>query len=124
MKPLKNIKDARLLLSRLISGFQTGLISSADAKALTYMLVSYLSITRDNGIEDRLEKLEAHVQEQHAEEIRCMLNRKNLEIARRLHYENGYKPFPESWTKKFIGESREKAKWWRLQIQKEVKKLV
>ena len=55
---VSSIKDARRLLSRLISQLQQGTVLSRDAKDLTYLLSIYVQITRESDLEERLEALE------------------------------------------------------------------
>jgi hypothetical protein len=57
-RPIRTANDARRMLSRLIHGFQLGQIDSADAKTLTYMLISYATILRDSDFEERLREIE------------------------------------------------------------------
>lgn len=59
-KPIRisRIKDAKRLLSRLIFEFQKGTINGRDAKDLTYLLISYVTICKAIDFEERLIKLE------------------------------------------------------------------
>jgi hypothetical protein len=55
---LTNIRGARRLLSRLITGFINKDVEGPDAKCLTYLLSTYVNITRDDDFEKRLQALE------------------------------------------------------------------
>jgi hypothetical protein len=57
-KRVKNVEDAKNLLSRLISLFCKGQISGRDAKDLCYLLSQYVAITKDVDFEERLIALE------------------------------------------------------------------
>lgn len=59
-KPVKirHLKDAKRLLSKLITEFQKGTIKSREAKDLCYLVISYVQIAKDVDIEDRLKVLE------------------------------------------------------------------
>jgi hypothetical protein len=54
----KNIKDAKRILSKLISAFIKGEIEDQRAKTLCYLLNSFVMIVRDNDFETRLQLLE------------------------------------------------------------------
>lgn len=58
---VKNINDARRLLSRLIYQLQVEQIEGRQAKDLTYLLISYVSITRDSDLEQRLAAIEEKI---------------------------------------------------------------
>lgn len=58
---ISSVRDARRLLARLIREFQTGRVEDRWAKTLTYLVVSYVSVTRDSEIEERLQRLEEHL---------------------------------------------------------------
>ncbi len=60
---VRNIQDARRLLSRLILQLQTGAIEGRQAKDLTYILISYVQIARESDLEVRLEELERALEE-------------------------------------------------------------
>ena len=62
-KPVKirQLKDAKRLLSKLITEFQKGTIKSREAKDLCYLVVSYVQIAKDVDIEDRLKVLEENL---------------------------------------------------------------
>ena len=55
------LKDAKRLLSRLITQFQCGEVDSRFAKDLCYLLTSYVSVAKDTEIEERLQLLETHL---------------------------------------------------------------
>ena len=57
-KPVKNVKDARRLLSTIIAEFRAGMIQGTDAKTMCYLLSTYVSITKDTELEERITKLE------------------------------------------------------------------
>lgn len=56
-------KDAKRLLSRLIYQFQTGEISSRDAKDLAYLVSVYIAVVKDTELVERLENLEQKLNE-------------------------------------------------------------
>ena len=57
-KPIRNVKDAKKMLSKLIHAFQMGKVMSDQAKTLCYLIISYVQIIRDADFEERLIKLE------------------------------------------------------------------
>ncbi len=59
-KPIevRNLRTAKRLLSRIITAFQRNEIEDSRAKTLAYLLVSYVSLTRDYEFEERISKLE------------------------------------------------------------------
>ena len=57
-------KDAKRLLSRLIYQFQTGEITSRDAKDLAYLVSVFISIVKDIELEERIQKLEEVIDSQ------------------------------------------------------------
>ena len=57
-RPIRNCKDARRLLSRIISDFRAGKILGADAKTMAYLLSVYVQITKDTELEERISRLE------------------------------------------------------------------
>jgi chemotaxis regulatin CheY-phosphate phosphatase CheZ len=57
----KNIKDAKRILSKLISAFIKGEIEDQRAKTLCYLLNSFVMIVRDNDFETRLQLLESNM---------------------------------------------------------------
>ena len=59
-RPIKvtKIADAKRLLSKLIYKLQTGEVTGQDAKDMTYLLISYVAIIKDNEMENRLTQLE------------------------------------------------------------------
>jgi hypothetical protein len=61
--PIRNVKDAKKMLSKLIHAFQLGTLTSEPAKTLCYLIISYVSIIRDHEIEQRLAALEKHNEE-------------------------------------------------------------
>jgi len=60
-KPItvRNIRDCKRLLSRLLCQLQRGEIIGQDAKDQCYLLNSYAQIVRDHDFEARLDALEA-----------------------------------------------------------------
>jgi hypothetical protein len=63
-RPVKNVKDARRLLSRLISEFRAGEIQGTDAKTMCYLLSTYVQITKDTELEERIKRLEKDKEQQ------------------------------------------------------------
>ena len=57
-KEIRNVKDARRLLSRIISEFRAGKIEGTDAKTMAYLLSVYVQITKDTELEERILQLE------------------------------------------------------------------
>lgn len=57
-RPVKSAKDARRMLSRLISEFRAGEIEGTNAKTLCYLLQTYVNIQKDTEIEERILALE------------------------------------------------------------------
>lgn len=55
---VRSIKDARRLLSRIITQFQKDEIKGTKAKTLTYLLVQYVHIYEVEKIEELETKLE------------------------------------------------------------------
>jgi hypothetical protein len=55
--PIRTIKDAKRLFTKLISGFQKGQILGKDAKDLAYLLSAYLQ-TCNVDLEERVKQLE------------------------------------------------------------------
>ncbi len=51
-------QKARQLLSRLILEFQKGTIKNKDAKDLCYLIISYVNVSTQTDIEERVKKLE------------------------------------------------------------------
>lgn len=60
LKPgrLTNLRDAKRMCSRLIRGFIKGEVSGSDAKTLSYLLSTYVTIAQGSDIEARLDELE------------------------------------------------------------------
>ena len=58
---VRNIKDAKRLMSRLIHLVQIGRITSRQAKDLTYLLTMYVNISRVADIEERLGDVEEKI---------------------------------------------------------------
>ncbi len=63
LKPgrLSNLKDVKRLCSRLIRSFIRGEVSGNDAKTLSYLLSTYVTIAQGSDIEERLDELETKV---------------------------------------------------------------
>jgi hypothetical protein len=57
----KNIKDAKRILSKLISAFIKGEIEDQRAKTLCYLLNSFVMIIKENDFEIRLKLLETNM---------------------------------------------------------------
>ncbi len=57
---VKNLKDAKKLLGRLLVAFQRGEIGGRDAKDLAYLLSVWVQIVKDVELEERLKNLEQH----------------------------------------------------------------
>lgn len=55
---VRTLKDAKRLLSRLITQLQAGTIEGKNAKDLTYVLSVFVQVVKDSDIEERLTKLE------------------------------------------------------------------
>jgi hypothetical protein len=60
-KPVRTVRDAKKMLAKLIHGFQLKQIDGDDSKTMTYMIVSFVNICRDNDLEQRLRDLENKV---------------------------------------------------------------
>ena len=62
-KPIrvKNLKDAKKLISRLLVAFQREEIDGRNAKDLAYLLSVFIQICKDVELEDRLTKLENNI---------------------------------------------------------------
>ena len=58
---IKSIKDARRLLSRLITGLQQQTVSGDVVKTLVYVLQAYVQTARLTDVEERLDALEKGV---------------------------------------------------------------
>lgn len=61
---VRTIKDAKRLMSKLITGFQQGTIIGRDAKDMAYLLTVFLQIVKDFEIEKRIESIEQILKEQ------------------------------------------------------------
>jgi len=59
-KPIrvKNLRDAKKLLARLLVAFQRQELDGRKAKDLAYLLSVYVSIVKDSDLEERLRILE------------------------------------------------------------------
>lgn len=57
-RSVKKLKDARRALSHWISEYQRGTITSEKVKTLTYLLISFVNISREIETEDKLTELE------------------------------------------------------------------
>jgi hypothetical protein len=62
---VKNVKQAKRLLSRIITQFQRGEITDFDAKTLCYLLISLVSICKDIDFEERITLLEKKTNNNH-----------------------------------------------------------
>lgn len=58
---VKNVKQAKRLLSRIITQFQRGEITDYEAKTLCYLLISLVSICKDIDFEERITKIEKSI---------------------------------------------------------------
>ena len=58
---IRQLKDAKRLLSKLITEFQKGTIKSREAKDLCYLIVSYVNIAKDIDLEERIKSLEENL---------------------------------------------------------------
>jgi len=58
---IKNIKDARRLLSRLITGLQKQTVSGQTAKDIVYVCQAYVQTAKLTDIEERMDRLEKGV---------------------------------------------------------------
>ena len=58
IKDIRNSKDARRLLSKIISGFIRKEIEGTDAKTLGYLLSVYCQIESQSDLLNRIERLE------------------------------------------------------------------
>jgi predicted nucleotidyltransferase len=58
---VKNLKDAKRLMSRLLVAFQRGDTDNRDAKDLAYLLSVYVQIVKDSEIEERIAMLEERI---------------------------------------------------------------
>lgn len=58
---VKSISDAKRLLSKLIYKLQTGEINGQNAKDMTYLLISYVNMVKDNEFENRLTEIEEKI---------------------------------------------------------------
>jgi hypothetical protein len=69
-KPIvvRNIKHARRLLSKLISKLQKGEIKGREAKDMTYLLISFVNIIKEEEIETKLNNLEMKINEMKSED--------------------------------------------------------
>jgi hypothetical protein len=53
-----NVRDAKRLLSRLITQLQNDEVEDKKAKSICYLLQTYVNITKEYEIEERLRKIE------------------------------------------------------------------
>jgi hypothetical protein len=60
-KPVRTVQDAKKMLGKLIHAFQFGKIDSAQARTLTYMLISFAQMVKDADLEEWLENIERRV---------------------------------------------------------------
>ena len=62
-KPIrvKNLRDAKKLISRLLVAFQREEIDGRNAKDLAYLLTVFIQIVKDGELEERLTKLENNI---------------------------------------------------------------
>ncbi|MCX6141989.1 MAG: hypothetical protein NTZ35_02095 [Ignavibacteriales bacterium] len=60
-KPIKvkNLRDAKKLLSRILVAFQRGELEGREAKDLAYLLSVWVQIVKDADLEERIRLLEA-----------------------------------------------------------------
>lgn len=57
-KPIRSVRDAKKMLSRIIHVFQSGTVSSEHVKTLCYLLTSWVSIVNSADFENRLSEIE------------------------------------------------------------------
>lgn len=57
-KPIRTVKDAKRMLSKLIHAFQLGTVLDDRARTLCYLIVSYVTIIRDAEHEGRIRAIE------------------------------------------------------------------
>lgn len=57
-KNIRSIADARRALSTLISDFRAGTIAAPDARTMCYLLSTYVAVSKDTELEDRVSALE------------------------------------------------------------------
>lgn len=60
---VRTIKDAKRLMSKLITAFQEKTIDGRDAKDMAYLLTVFLQIVKDFELEKRVEEIEKAIQE-------------------------------------------------------------
>lgn len=56
-----NLKSAKRLMSKLISGFISGKIINQNAKDLAYLVSTFVAIVKDAEIEERIKMLEEKI---------------------------------------------------------------
>lgn len=59
--PVTNLKNAKRLMSKLISGFISGKIINQNAKDLAYLVSTFVAIVKDAEIEERIKMLEEKI---------------------------------------------------------------
>ncbi len=60
---VRNLKDAKKLLGRLLVGFQRGEIQGEDARTLCHIISTYIQLVKDVELEARIAELEGRVKE-------------------------------------------------------------
>jgi hypothetical protein len=59
---IRDISDAKNLLSKIISEFMKGNLQNQEAKTLCYLLINYVSICKDSDLEARLHEIESQLE--------------------------------------------------------------
>ncbi len=59
--PVTNLKNAKRLMSKLISNFISRRIINQDAKDLCYMISVFVTVVKEAEIEERIKKLEEKI---------------------------------------------------------------
>lgn len=57
-KNIRSIADARRALGKLITDFKAGTVSAPDARVLCYLLSTFVAVSKDTELEDRVKALE------------------------------------------------------------------
>ena len=55
---VRNLRDAKKLLSRLLVSFQRGEVEGREAKDLAYLLSVFVQVVKDAELEKRIDRLE------------------------------------------------------------------
>lgn len=57
-KTIRTIADARRALGKLITDFKAGSVSAPDARTMCYLLSTFVAVSKDTELEDRVRALE------------------------------------------------------------------